>query len=114
MTQDLSQPHIVCHLHTQTCSYCHAEQTFSQVYLCETLDHRGRKLHPLKSPAEGMGLPAVLVTMPPKTIAYCHICIAGRPQPDANAYGAWQDTLRRKRLEIAPDPKPTLTIDDLD
>lgn len=113
---DLTEPHIVCHLHTQRCSYCNAEQRYSHVYLCETLN-RAKKLKPLASPSEAAHLPASLIEMPPKAVPFCHLCLSGRPVRDAEAHTLWQQTLARKRLEHGPAVQPKAknqTVDDLD
>jgi hypothetical protein len=118
MSLDLTEPHIVCHLHTQRCMYCNASQLYSHVYVCETVG-RVKKLKPLGSPAEAAYLPAILTEMPLKTVPYCHLCLAGRPMLSAEAHSRWQQTLARKKIEArgetaTPSAKPTATIDDLD
>lgn len=115
---DLTEPHIVCHLHTQQCQYCNASQTYSHVYLCETIG-RAKKLKPLASPMEAIHLPAILTEMPKKLVPYCHLCLSGRPMLSAEAHSQWQATMKRKAIQTASSPTPvtsprTATIDDLE
>lgn len=118
---DLTDPHITMHVHRQHCSRCHQDHRYSHLYFVETKGN-SKKLSPVRTVMDAMGLPRTVQLMPITEVPFCFICEGTLPTTDAEAHRRWAETIARKRGEAAtpvtaPHAYPvqrTGSIDDLE
>lgn len=101
----MSTPFFQLHHHFQRCQGCGHEESWSHIYIAEGKD-AGLKLTPMQAPIPTAS-PIEVVRIPGRPVPVCAACVpADSATAGANARAAWEETLRRKRLDGHTQPRP--------